>query len=44
MHWQYVIPGYVIVFGGLAGYIWTLLARIRAVAEQVPEEKRAFLD
>lgn len=44
MHWQYVIPGYLIVFGGLATYIWTLLARVRAVAKHVPEEKRAFLD
>ena len=44
MHWQYVIPGYLIVFGGLAVYIWNMLGRIRSAAEQIPEEKRAFLE
>jgi hypothetical protein len=44
MHWEFVIPGYLIVFGGLATYAALLLSRIRAAAEQVPVEKRPFLE
>jgi len=44
MHWEFVIPGYLIVFGSLAIYVTMLLSRIRAMAERVPEEKRSFLE
>ncbi len=44
MHWQYVIPGYLIVFLGLAAYVYSLMLRIRAAAEKIPDEKRAFLE
>ena len=44
MHWEFVIPGYVIVFGGLAAYVGLLLSRVRSVADQVPEEERSFLE
>jgi hypothetical protein len=44
MHWQYVIPGYLIVFVGLALYAALLLSRIRSAAARIPEEKRPFLD
>lgn len=44
MHWEFVIPGYLVVFGGIATYAVLLLARIRAAAEQVSEEKRPFLE
>ena len=44
MGWEYVIPGYLIVFGSLAVYAVTLLRRGRKLAAQLPEEKRRFLD
>ncbi len=44
MHWEFVIPGYLVVFGSLAVYVWLLLSRIRTVADRVPEEKRSFLE
>ena len=44
MHWEFVIPGYLIVFGGLAVYAGLLLSRIRSVVDRVPEEKRSFLE
>ncbi|MFW2383314.1 MAG: hypothetical protein ACN4GZ_16290 [Acidimicrobiales bacterium] len=44
MHWEFVIPGYLIVFGGLATYALSLLGRIRKVAERVPDERRRFLE
>ncbi len=44
MHWQYVIPGYLIVFVTLAAYAGYLVRRGRRLAEQVPPEKRRFLD
>jgi len=44
MHWNFVIAGYVIVLGGIGIYSAWLLARGRAMASQVPEERRWFLD
>lgn len=44
MHWQYVIPGYAIVLGGLAVYAGSLLRRIRSAAAQLTDEERKFLD
>ncbi len=44
MHWEFVIPGYLIVFGSLATYVVLLLGRIRAMAQRVPENKRSFLE
>ncbi len=44
MHWQYVIPGYLVVFAGLGVYTVSLMSRLRAAAQKVPEEKRAFLE
>lgn len=44
MHWQYVIPGYVIVFAGLGVYTASLMSRLRSAARKIPEEKRAFLE
>lgn len=44
MHWGYVIVGYLIVFGGLALYIASILTRGKRLAARVPEERRRFLD
>lgn len=44
MHWQYVIPGYLGVLGGLAVYALTLLHRIRSAAARISDEERKFLD
>lgn len=44
MGWQYVIPGYLIVFGSLATYAVLLVRRGRALSSQLPPEKRRFLD
>ncbi len=44
MHWQYVVPGYLIVFLTLAAYSIYVIRRGRALAEQLPPEKRRFLD
>ncbi len=44
MHWQYVIPGYLIVFVTLALYAGYLVRRGRQLAARVPAEKRRFLD
>ncbi len=44
MGWEYVIPGYLIVFGTLAVYTITLLRRGRNLSSQLPPEKRRFLD
>lgn len=43
MHWQFVIPGYLIVFGGLALYTGAMLRRARQLADRVPPEKRRFV-
>mgnify|MGYP007025641297 CR=1 FL=1 len=43
MHWEYVIPGYLAVFGSLAIYTVLLLRKARRLAAQVPPEKRRFL-
>ncbi len=44
MHWQFVIVGYLIVFGGLAAYVVAVLQRGRALSKRVPEDRRRFLD
>lgn len=44
MGWEFVIPGYLIVFGSLGTYAVALLRRGRKLAAQLPEEKRRFLD
>ena len=44
MHWQYVIPGYLFVFVGLALYTVAVLKRGRTLSRRLPAEKRRFLD
>jgi len=44
MHWQYVIPGYLTVFGSLAAYSYALLRKAKNLAQQVPPEKRRYLE
>ena len=44
MHWQYVIPGYLVVFGGLALYTAMILKRARIVAARIEPDRRRFLD
>ncbi len=44
MYWEFVIAGYVVVFGGLAVYVGLLLRRGRALSKQVPAQRRRFLD
>ncbi len=44
MHWEFVIPGYIIVLGGIALYGGLLIRRGRRLAEQLPPERRRFLD
>lgn len=44
MYWEYVIPGYVIVFGTLALYTAWVLRRGRKLSAEVPAERRRFLD
>jgi hypothetical protein len=44
MYWQYVIPGYAVVFGGLAIYIAIVLRQGRALSKKVPPARRRFLD
>ncbi|MDA3038534.1 MAG: hypothetical protein O3C27_03215 [Actinomycetota bacterium] len=44
MYWNYVLIGYVVVFGGLGLYAVSLLRRGRNLAEQVEPDRRRFLD
>ncbi len=44
MHWQYVVPGYLFVFGSLALYTVAVLRRGRSLSRRLPPEKRRFLD
>ncbi len=44
MHWEFVIVGYLIVFGGLAAYVAAVLLRGRELSKHVPEDRRRFLD
>lgn len=44
MYWDFVIVGYVAVFGGIGAYALWLSARARRISSQVPEERRRFLD
>lgn len=43
-HWAFVITGYAIVFIGIAAYAAWVLVRGRSLTEEVPEERRRFLD
>ncbi len=43
-HWTFVITGYVIVFVGIAVYVAWVLVRGRSLTNEVPEERRRFLD
>ncbi len=42
--WQYVIPGYGFVFAVLGTYSFWLIRRGKKLAQQIPEERRRFLD
>ncbi len=44
MHWEFVIPGYIVVVVSLGSYVFATLRRGRKLSEQVPEGKRRFLD
>ena len=44
MHWQYVIPGYLVVFGGLGLYTLMMLRRARVLAQRVEPDSRRFLE
>jgi len=43
-HWAFVIAGYAIVLVGVGAYAAWVLARGRSLANDVPEERRRFLD
>ncbi len=43
-HWAFVTAGYLIVFVGVAVYTAWVLARGRSLTDEVPEERRRFLD
>lgn len=44
MHWQYVIPGYIVVVVSLGSYALATLRRGRKLSKQLPDGKRRFLD
>ncbi len=44
MYWEYVVPGYLIVFATLAIYTLYVVRKGRALSQQLPPEKRRFLD
>ena len=44
MHWGYVIAGYGIVFPAIALYAYAVVQRGRRLSQQVPEDKRRYLD
>lgn len=44
MHWQYVIPGYIVAAMTLGCFAITTLRRGRALSKRVPEGQRRFLD
>ncbi len=44
MHWEFVIAGYAIVFVLLIAYAAAIVQRGRRLSEQVPENKRRYLD
>lgn len=44
MHWEFVIPGYIVAVVGLGGYALALVRRGRKLSKQVPDGKRRFLD
>lgn len=43
-NWTFVIAGYLIVFVSLALYAAYLIRRGRTLSQQVPQERRRFLD
>lgn len=44
MYWEYVIAGYTIVAATLGVYTFVLMRRVRKAAENVPSERRRFLN
>ncbi|MFV0524334.1 MAG: CcmD family protein [Acidimicrobiales bacterium] len=44
MGWNYVIVGYLIVGVGTAAYAAALVRQGKRLAEQIPPERRRFLD
>jgi hypothetical protein len=44
MYWEFVIAGYTVVGVGLAAYAVGLIRAGRALSQQVPPERRRFLD
>ncbi len=44
MHWEFVIVGYVVVLAALAAYAYAVVRRGRRLSQQVPEDKRRYLD
>lgn len=44
MHWEFVIVGYLGVFGALGTYAAYLINRGKQLSKQVPEDRRRFLD
>lgn len=44
MHWEFVIPGYIVAVVGLGTYVGAILRRGRKLSKQLPDGKRRFLD
>lgn len=44
MHWEFVIPGYIVAVAGFGTYAMATLRRGRRLSKQLPEGKRRFLD
>lgn len=44
MGWEYVIPGYVLVVVALGSYTLATIRRGRVLSQQVPPDRRRFLD
>lgn len=44
MHWEFVVAGYAVVIPATVAYAWTVVRRGRQLSQQVPEDKRRYLD
>jgi len=44
MHWEFVIPGYIVAVVVLGTYVFATVKRGRRLSKQLPEGKRRFLD
>jgi len=44
MHWEFVIPGYIVAVVGFGTYAVAVVRRGRTLSKRVPEGKRRFLD